>query len=103
MSTVYEEVAGWLEHQQRKHDLGPTYVKDYLERLSAVEMLQLVSDAVEKRVADLEAELSNCRAQGLENENELVTLRLELQALTKTFEKHFHLTPSGMSLRPQGL
>jgi len=44
----------------------------------------------DKRIADLEAELSNARSQGLENEKELVTLRLELQELAKKFEEHAH-------------
>jgi regulator of replication initiation timing len=45
---------------------------------------------LEQRVEDLEAELSNCRAQGLEAEKELVTLKLEVQALRKMFAMHSH-------------
>jgi predicted RNase H-like nuclease (RuvC/YqgF family) len=45
---------------------------------------------IEERVEDLEAELSNCRAQGLENEKEIVTLKLEVQELRKMFAEHYH-------------
>ena len=45
--TLYEAVAGWLHHQQRKHDKAPDYPEQYINELSQYEFLQHLSDALE--------------------------------------------------------
>jgi hypothetical protein len=47
MMTLYEAVAGWLHHQQRKHDKAPDYPEQYINELSQYEFLQHLSDALE--------------------------------------------------------
>lgn len=46
--TLYEAVAGWLDDQERKHDMAPGYAERYINEMPQYEFLQRLSDALER-------------------------------------------------------
>lgn len=47
---VIDIVTAPFEYQRIKHDLGVKYTEDELNRLSRIDFLQLISDAIEERL-----------------------------------------------------
>lgn len=48
MTTLRDAVAGWLDHQEVKHDMLPGYAERYINELSQYEFLEHLSEALEK-------------------------------------------------------
>ena len=46
MSTLFEEVTGWLYHQQAKHDKPADYVERYINDMTQFEFLEAISQAL---------------------------------------------------------
>jgi len=51
MPTLLERVTGWLVHQQHKHGLGESYVRDYVNDWSNYELLEAISEALAEKEA----------------------------------------------------
>jgi hypothetical protein len=48
MTTLRDAVAGWLDHQERKHDMAPGYAERYINALTPYEFLEHLSEALER-------------------------------------------------------
>lgn len=49
MITLYRAVTGHLAYQRDKHDLGTTYVEDTINSMTNIELLEAISDGIDKR------------------------------------------------------
>lgn len=45
--TLFEQVTGWIYHQQNKHQLGEDYTENLINNMSNFELLQAISEALE--------------------------------------------------------
>ena len=45
--TLFEQVTGWIYHQQNKHGLGEDYAENLINNMSNFELLQAISEALE--------------------------------------------------------
>lgn len=47
MKTLFEQVTESLDFSARKHDLGESFTEDYINKMSNIELLRTISDALE--------------------------------------------------------